>query len=151
MSGKPQTIKRTRRSFGRKQFTMTIKNDRRKFLNEYRRSCNPLRACEYAQISWATFQSWLSSGFLTQEALDMAEAVFKQKHPHLDMLARHKDDDIPLGGLVLDDAQATRVHTRSPGVIIGSGVHELMRGYNEQEVMQPEGWMDVDGYGSDDL
>jgi len=83
--------------------------------------------------------------------LDMAAATFHEKHTGIESLARNKPDNLPLGGLVLDDTQATRVHTRSPGVIIGSGVYELMRGYNEQEVMQPEGWMDVDGYGSDDL
>jgi len=127
---------------------MTIKNDRRKFLNEYRRSNNPLRACEYAKISWATFQDWLSSGFLTQESVDEAEAVFKQKHPHIDSLPRRRDDDIPLGGLQSDSpSEVPMTHMRSPGVYIGSAVFDMMRGYNPEQVLSdPEGWSNADEY-----
>ena len=71
------------------------------------------------------------------------------------MLPRRKSDDEALNALPLDspsDSIPERVHTHnSPSVIIGPGVYELLKGYSEQEVMQPEGWIDVGGDVDDDL
>lgn len=81
----------------------------------------------------------------------MAAAVFKQKHPNVDSLARHKDDDIVLGGFPIESHNEVKVtHTSSPAVVFGGRAWELMKGYSESEVLSPEGWVDV-GEQNDDL
>lgn len=137
--------------YGTKAFTRTPKRFRQLFLNEMKRSNNPLRAIEAASIDWSTYQEWLSSGFITQEAIDAAAAVFHSTHPNVDMLARKKPDDLVLGGLPIEAHNEVKVvRSHSPGVIFGEGVYDLLKGYSESEVLSPEGWIDV-GEQNDDL
>ena len=126
MSGKPQNIKRTRRSFGRAPFTRSPKRFRQLFINEMKRSNNPLRGCEAAGISLSDYQQWLHDGFLTETMLAEALATFKQRHPNIDSLPRNKPDDQPLNGLPLDDPQVLSL--------------------DEQVLNDPEDWIGTSDY-----
>ena len=129
VSQEQHKIKRTRRSFGRAPFTRSPKRDRQLFLNEMKRSNNPLRACEAASISWSTYQEYVATGFITQQALDEATAVFKSRHPHLDLLARNRPDNVPLGGIVPSDLPALS--------------------FDDLVLNDPEGWYTVGGENDD--
>jgi hypothetical protein len=146
-----------RRSFGRKQFTMTAKNDRRRFLNEMRRSANPIRACQVIHIRWSTFVEWQQSGFITQAMLDEATAVFKLKHPTVDMLAAHTPDEQGIAGLpveAVDDIDVAPVANSTqpppiPAIVMGDGAKAILalHGYTVDDVLaDPTGWSDDGDY-----
>lgn len=140
MAGKKQTIKRKRTSTPRLPFRLGPKTDRKKFLNEMKRSNNIIRALAVAQIRWAGYQEWLDTGFVTESMLAEADFTFKLKHPTIDMLASTKSDqELEDAGLGVAATEATSA------VEIPLELH----GYSPKTILDPSDWKDINGYDND--
>lgn len=118
MSGKPMNgryyprYNRMSMLPGHKFTTDSPKMTRRRFLNEMRRSNNPIAACANAGVMYRWYEESVSSGFITQDMLDEALTIYRLKHADISpgvpsMVLKHTDKELEtLGyatGVVVDD------------------------------------------------
>ena len=102
------------------------------FLHEMRKSNNPLEACRHARIQYSLYQDWLQTGFLSQADLAAAEAVFKIKHPRVDIIVKSTDQELEDAGIA------------TTGVVAATG-------YDADSVLNEDGWIHTDDWQDDDL
>ncbi len=125
-----------RRSTKRCGWKRGPKSWKRSFLNEMKRTNNPLEAIKYAHITWSCYTEWLETGFLSQQELQEAEKIFKAKHPKVDIIIKTSDEQLEDEGIA---------------VVAATGVEAIeATGYDQRTVLDEDGWDDLDtGYQDD--
>ena len=132
MSGKPQPFKRTRRSTRRSGWKKGPSSWKRLFLNEMKRTNNVLSAIKYARITWSCYQEWVTTGFLSDQELKDAEAVFHQRHPKVDIIVKHSDQSLEDEGFAVAPVETVEAV-----------------GYDERSVLNEDGWIHSDDWTDD--